>query len=102
VTQFDDDLADCFDADEFPSKQLSYNGVTAPVWTNEWDQTAFDGPAGGVIAGAVQIECPTGQFPGIAIGAAVTLDGVNYTVRDRLRPIEMVDGAITYLLLVKS
>lgn len=49
----------------------------------------------GVINKAITVMLQTSAFPTAKVGDSVTIDGVPYTVRERL---QQTDGAITHLL----
>lgn len=53
----------------------------------------------GVVNKAITVQVQTSAFPALlannAIGLPITVDGVNYTVRQRL---QLTDGATTHLL----
>jgi len=51
----------------------------------------------GVSAKVITVDVQTTAFPGITVGSSITVDGVNYKVRDKS---QVGDGAETHLLCV--
>lgn len=100
TTDFDDDLATMFE--DLPSVTVVFGAVTAQAFQDTWDGDALPGvQSRGVVASQVALSFPTTRFPGLAMGSALTVEGVAYTVIDSRRPLDDVDGAITHLLLQK-
>lgn len=75
-------------------------GVTANGIVDYSDAVTFrDNGIGGVINKAITVSVQTSAFPSLALsnatGLPVTVDGVAYTIRERL---QQGDGAITHLM----
>lgn len=60
------------------------------------DQVAVGSGTVEVVGTAQSVVVPTGALSGIATGAAITVDGASYTVRDHRRE---EDGKLTRILL---
>jgi hypothetical protein len=100
MTAFDDDLASMFT--DLPSVSVTFGEAAGLAFLSLSDDDVLTGMEKGVVGEVRTIEFPTTRFPGLKIGSAVTVDGANYTVRDRRRSLQHVDGAITEADLVKA
>ena len=70
----------------------SYSG---PGQQDLFDEVLLKGDQVGLIGKVTSIVVQTSAFPGIKVGSSITINGIAYTVRDRLRE---GDGATTKLL----
>lgn len=111
MTQFDDDI-DTMLAD-FDPKTLVFGSYAGNAIRDEWDADVLPGTEKGVVVELIALLVKTSAFPGLKIGSSVTLydqdangqriePGASYRVRDRARPIESADGALTHLLLANA
>lgn len=53
----------------------------------------------GISATVITVDIQTSAFPGLAVSSLITVDGVNYKVRDRS---QVGDGAETHILCVAT
>lgn len=83
------------------SVTLAFGAYSGPAVQDTWDEDTAPGVERGVMAGRLALQFRTSAFPGLAIGSAVTVDGVSYVVADRRRPIDAADGRLTQVLLRK-
>lgn len=87
---------------DFAPVAMVFGSITGNAYLDTWDEEVLKGNDVGVMGAVITVMVKTSQWPGLVIGSVVTVDGVNYTVRARMRPPEVVDGAITYLKLEKA
>jgi len=98
VTQFDDDLAEMFT--DLPSVTLVIGETSVQAFRDLSDANTLPGVAShGVSAATVMVTFPTAAYADLAIGTAVTVDGVPFTVIDVDRAKDHLDGAVSYALL---
>ncbi len=100
MSVFDDDLAAFFTG--LPVVEVTVGAITKGVYRDGWDEEILPGAERGVIAERIAITFPTAWFPGLQNGTAVTIGADSYTVVDRRRPPDFVDGEITQALLKKG
>lgn len=97
MSVFTDDLDTMFE--DFETVTVVFGALTGKAFRDQWSAEVLPGMDAGVVGDHVAITFPTSRFPGLAIGSELTVDAVQYTVKDRRLPPEMVDGAVTHALL---
>jgi hypothetical protein len=76
---------------------VTVGGVNGMGWIDDDDQiTVQDQVRGEVIVLATTLTVQTSAFPAAAVGQVVTVNGKNFTIRQRLR---IGDGALAKFLL---
>jgi hypothetical protein len=97
VSQFDDDIDTMLS--DFDPVTLVFGPYSGTALRDVWDQEILPGPEKGVVVEFLALMIRTSAFPGLKVGSEVVVDGVPYIIRDRTRPIQDADGALTHLLL---
>lgn len=100
MTLFDDDLDTMFD--DFPSVDIVCGTASGKGFKDVEDMEVLSGMERGVIGEGILLTFPTARFPDLVIGSALTVDGVAMKVRDRRRPKDYADGAVTCAWVVKA
>jgi hypothetical protein len=86
----------------FDPVTIVWGAFSAQGIRDAWDTEVLQSEGKGVVVGLLALQVRTSAIDGLQIGAEVIVDGATYTVRDRQRPIESADGALTHLLLKKA
>lgn len=111
MNQFDDDLDTMFT--DFDPVTVVFGSDSTQAIRDAWDQEVLPGSGDkGMVVALLALLIKTSALPGLKIGHEVLVydtqdpvtgqpigDGIRYIVRDRNRPIESADGALTHLLL---
>ena len=100
MSQLDDDIDAMIAA--FDPVTVVFGQYTTNAIRDVWDQEVLRGTESGVIVGFLALQIRTNALPGLEVGSDVIVNGEPYTVRDRQRPIDAADGALTHLLLKKA